>query len=109
MIIVDNFPTPYYVVVFTSVRTPQDAENYSVAAQQMLDLASRQPGFLGVESVRGEDGVGITVSYWASEEAVVAWRDHPEHQAIRERGRSTWYQHFTTRVARVERSYSYSA
>jgi len=28
------------------------------------------PGYLGVESVRGDDGFGITVSYWSTEEAI---------------------------------------
>lgn len=105
--IADTFPIPYYAVVFTSIRRQEDAEGYGLAAQQMLDLVLEQPGFLGVESARGENGVGITVSYWANEAAVVAWRDHPDHQAIRERGRSTWYQCCTTRVTKVERNYSY--
>ncbi len=32
----------------------------------MAELASTQPGFLGMESVRGGDGFGITLSYWAT-------------------------------------------
>jgi heme-degrading monooxygenase HmoA len=105
--IADTFAVPYYAVVFTSIRCEEDAEGYNLAAQQMLDLVFDQPGFLGVESARGEGGLGITVSYWTSEAAVAAWRDHPEHKAIRERGRSTWYQRCTTRIARVERNYSF--
>ena len=105
----DTFPTPYYAVIFTSTRTAQEHEGYRQAAQRMLALVREQPGFLGVESARGEDGLGITVSYWASEEAILAWKSHPEHRLIRERGRSTWYQHCTTRVSRVERDYRYSA
>lgn len=105
--IADPFTLPYYAVVFTSTRTPQDAASYEVAAQRMLDLVRQQPGFLGVESVRGDDGLGITVSYWASEAAILAWKQHPEHREIRERGRSTWYRSCTTRVTRVERHYRY--
>lgn len=37
----------------------------------MVKLASLQPGFLGVESAR--EGVGITVSYWDSLEAIQKW------------------------------------
>ncbi|HEY0288842.1 MAG TPA: antibiotic biosynthesis monooxygenase [Pseudomonas sp.] len=106
--ITDAFPVPYYAVIFTSIRTPEDAEGYDQAAQRMLELVREQSGFLGVESARGDDGLGITVSYWSGPEAILAWKQHPEHRAIRERGRSTWYQGCTTRVARVERSYSYS-
>lgn len=105
--IADTFALPYYAVIFSSLRTEQDALAYEQAAQRMLELVQAQPGFLGVESTRGEDGLGITVSYWSTEEAIVAWKEHPEHQAIRQRGRSTWYRHCTTRVTRVERHYSY--
>lgn len=103
-----NTPTaPYYAVIFTSVRTEGD-QGYAEAAARMLELAREQPGFLGVESARGEDGLGITVSYWASEAAILAWKQHPEHTAIRERGRSTWYARCHTRVCRVERAYGFS-
>ena len=33
----------------------------------MVELAATQPGFLGIDSTRGDDGFGITVSYWRSE------------------------------------------
>lgn len=97
---------PYYVVLFTSVRTEVDA-GYAEAAQRMLELAVQQPGFLGVESARS-DGLGITLSYWQSEEAIRAWREHAEHGAVREQGRADWYAAFVTRVAKVERAYTFS-
>ncbi|PWK44755.1 antibiotic biosynthesis monooxygenase [Pseudomonas sp. OV226] len=68
--------TPYYAVIFTSRRTEGD-HGYAEAAERMVELAREQPGFLGVESARGEDGLGITVSYWASEAAILAWKHHP--------------------------------
>jgi heme-degrading monooxygenase HmoA len=97
---------PYYAVIFSSLRTPDDDAGYAAMADRMVELAREQPGFLGVESTRGDDGFGITVSYWASEEAIRAWRAHAEHRIARETGRSTWYQHYELRVARVERAYS---
>jgi len=74
-------------------------------AQRMIDLASAQPGFLGVESARGSDGLGITVSYWESEEAIQAWKAHVEHQAAQAAWRKIWYEQFEIRIARVERAY----
>lgn len=95
---------PYYAVIFTSRRTPAD-NGYGAAADRMAELAARQPGYLGVESVRDADGVGITVSYWDSEEAIANWRRDLEHTAARERGRNEWYEHYELRVAKVERAY----
>ena len=54
---------PYYAVVFTSLRTEGD-RGYHATAERMVELAKGQPGFLGMDSVRGEDGVGITVAYF---------------------------------------------
>ncbi|WP_339530871.1 antibiotic biosynthesis monooxygenase [Pseudomonas mucidolens] len=99
---------PYYAVIFSSLRTEVD-QGYAAAAQRMLELAHEQPGFLGMDSARGEDGLGITVSYWTSETAILAWKEHGEHREVREQGRSTWYAAFHTRVCKVERAYSFAA
>jgi heme-degrading monooxygenase HmoA len=100
---------PYYVVVFTSLRNGEDADAYAEAAARMLELASQQPGFLGVESVRDADGVGITVSYWQDQAAILTWKHQTEHAATRQRGRSDWYTRYITRVAKVERAYDWFA
>lgn len=94
---------PYYAVIFTSTRTEGDG-GYEDMSEKMVAMASRQPGFLGVESARGEDGLGITVSYWESEEAIANWRANAEHRVAQSIGREKWYAEFVTRVARVERS-----
>jgi len=95
---------PYYAVIFSSQRTDGD-RGYASTAERMLELASKQPGFLGAESVRGVDGFGITVSYWSTEEAIAAWRSHAEHKPVQEAGRRVWYEDYQLRVAKVERAY----
>jgi len=72
-----TFSPPYYAVIFTSHRTQGD-RGYDQMAERMVALASQMPGFLGVESVRGVDGFGITVSYWKSEDAIRQWKAHAE-------------------------------
>lgn len=93
---------PYYAVIFTSIRTAVD-EGYGEVADRMLELARRQPGFLGVESTRGADGLGITVSYWESLDSIAAWKSNAEHRVAQATGHQKWYAQFETRVARVER------
>jgi heme-degrading monooxygenase HmoA len=96
---------PYYAVVFSSQRQGEDA-GYGAMADRMEALASSQPGYLGIESCRGADGFGITVSYWRSEADILAWKRNAEHAQARAQGRSTWYGHFELRVAKVERAYA---
>src|SRR5262245_45039553 len=100
---------PYYAVIFSSQRTSADGEAYGAMADRMEALASQQPGFLGIESTRGADGFGITVSYWASEAAIVAWRRNAEHLEAQRRGRAQWYSQFELRIAKVERAYGFKA
>jgi len=96
---------PYYAVIFSSQRTEGEA-GYGAMAQRMDEMARQQPGFLGVDSVRGTDGVGITVSYWESEEAIRRWKANEKHQAAQEGGKRTWYADYIVRVAKVERAYA---
>ncbi|MET0091018.1 MAG: antibiotic biosynthesis monooxygenase [Candidatus Thiodiazotropha sp.] len=98
---------PYYAVIFSSQRTPNDL-GYSDTAQEILDLARQQPGFLGFESARDATGQGISVSYWSSPEAIAAWKEHVTHRKAQTRARD-WYADFHVRVCRVEREYGYSS
>lgn len=95
---------PYYAVIFTSLRTEGD-RGYGHMAQRMVELAAQQPGFLGVESARTTDGLGITVSYWTSEEAIAAWKAQADHKVAQETVQRVWYSNYQLRVARVERDY----
>lgn len=99
--------TPYYAVVFSSQRTDGD-HGYAAMADRMVELARQQPGFLGVESARGADGFGITVSYWATEADIAAWKQQTEHLMAQTLGRERWYAQYSLRVARVERAYGHS-
>ncbi len=99
--------TGQIAVIFLSQRRDNDAQGYAQAAEAMDALAARQPGYRGVDSARGMDGFGITVSWWADEASALAWRAHPEHAAIREQGRAQWYSAYEVAVAEVGRSYAW--
>jgi heme-degrading monooxygenase HmoA len=94
---------PYYAVIFSSMRRDN---GYTQMAERMVELASQQPGFLGIESVRGTDGFGITVSFWTSAEAIAAWKANVEHLAAQGTGKQKWYEHYELRVAKVKRAYA---
>lgn len=94
-------------VIFIAERTMEDDAGYAQAAAAMDALAAVQPGYRGMDSVRGAVGIGITVSYWADEASAIAWRRHSEHAAIREAGRERWYRWYRLHVAQVGRSYEW--
>lgn len=96
---------PYYVVIFTSVRTPVDAAGYAAMSALMERLARDRPGFLGMDAAR--EAVGITVSYWADEASILGWREDVQHLAGQRLGRERWYEAYELRVAKVERAYGF--
>ncbi|NBI27468.1 antibiotic biosynthesis monooxygenase family protein [Chengkuizengella marina] len=92
---------PYYAVIFSSQRTVGD-NGYNKMADKMVELASQQQGFLGVESARDE-GLGITVSYWDSLDAIQLWKENSAHKIAQDKGKTDWYKNFSLRVCKVER------
>ena len=95
---------PYYAVIFTSHRTDGD-RGYGAMSARMVELAAKQPGYLGGESARGTDGMGLTVSYWRDEASILAWKRDTEHQQAQRAGQQTWYADYQVRGAKVERVY----
>jgi len=100
---ISNTPKPpYYAVIFTSLRTPED-NGYGEMADRMIELAHQQSGFLGIESAR--DDLGITVSYWSNIDSIKTWKMNAEHLGAQRKGRQNWYSDFRVRISKVERDY----
>jgi heme-degrading monooxygenase HmoA len=92
---------PYYAVIFTSF-LHEGASDYAEVANYALSLAKDQPGFLGYEGAR--NGMGISVSFWESLEAIRAWKEHPEHVRLQKQ-EARWFRESKIRICRVERDY----
>lgn len=92
---------PYYAVIFTSF-LHEGSIGYADATNYALSLAKAQPGFLGYEGAR--NGMGISVSYWNSLEAIRAWKEHPEHVRLQKQ-EARWFRESKIRVCKVERDY----
>lgn len=95
----------YYAVIFNSVLN-DDVADYEVMAERMVELAARQPGFLGFESVRDE--IGITISYWESLDAIKNWKQNSEHLLAQKMGKEKWYKSYALRICKIERQYYFN-
>ena len=100
----------YTAVVFTS-RRRQDAsaadDGYDEMAVRMEHLARQQPGFRDIVSVRGADGVGVTVATFDTERDAAAWKRHPEHIEAQRLGRERFYEWYELQVSEVTRAYGW--
>ena len=100
----------YTAVVFTS-RRRQDAsaagDGYDEMAVRMEHLARQQPGFRDMLTVRGADGVGITVATFDTEQDALAWKRHPEHLEAQRLGRERYYEWYELQITEVTRAYGW--
>ena len=85
--------------------TTKADSGYSETSKRMIELASQQNGFLGVETVKEE--LGITVSYWKDLASIKHWKNNTEHSFARKKGKTDWYSSFKIRIAIVERDYGF--
>jgi uncharacterized protein (DUF952 family)/heme-degrading monooxygenase HmoA len=100
----------YTAVVFTSQRRLDRAaadDGYEEMADRMAELARQQPGFRDLVSVRGADGVGVTVATFDSEQDAVAWKRHPEHLEAQRLGRERFYEWYELQITEVTRAYGW--
>lgn len=102
--IVSHLEPPYYAVIFTTLLS-DDLSEYIETAERMEELAKEQDGYLGIESARND--MGITVSYWKDEEAILRWKNNVEHTETRNRGRDQWYKQYQLRICKVKREYGF--
>lgn len=100
----NNF-TGHYAVIFTSKLTGEDIEGYKKTGQMLEELAKQQPGYLGFDSARSD--IGISVSYWESEEDIRNWKRISEHFEAQQKGREVWYESYSIRVCKIERDYQF--
>lgn len=103
----EKFSPPYYAVIFTNERT-ENTEGYAETADHMVALAAQQPGYLGFESA-GDGKSTISISYWRDLDSIKAWKEVSDHATAQAMGRKKWYKSYTTRIALVERDYSFEA
>jgi len=98
-------PEGAVAIIFSNQRSDADPEGYQAMAQRMVDLARKQPGYLGIESVRDDAGRGITVSYWKDRASALAWKAVDEHLTAQSQGQKEWYRSYVVRVSRIDAEY----
>ena len=91
------------VVGDLKLRDDADMDAYGQLGERMYGIVSKLPGFLSVKSFRAEDGEEITVFRFASDEALEAWRTHPDHVETMRRGHAEFYSSGFLQICRVIR------
>ena len=99
------------VIVFRS-RMRQDVSPDNLAqldamGQRMYELASGMPGFVSYKDFTAADGENVSLVEFESLDTLSAWRNHPEHKAVQERGRREFFAEYRIQVCSPVRDYSF--
>lgn len=96
------------IVVFRSrLRDDVDPVALEQVGARMYELASAMPGFLSYKDFSAEDGELTSIIEFADMDSLLAWRNHPEHLAVQQRGREEFFAAYQINVCQPLRSYSF--
>ena len=69
----ENLTPPYYTAVLNEIKGDLKDAEHVAPTDEMVTIATRQPGFLGLETTRDKKGEIIMVSYWRDVDAIEGW------------------------------------
>jgi heme-degrading monooxygenase HmoA len=97
------------VIVFRArVRSDADLSGVEAAGQRMYELASAMPGFISYKEFQASDKESLTLVEFETEQQLLAWRAHPEHQQVQQMGRDRVFECYDIAVCRPIRRYGFS-
>jgi heme-degrading monooxygenase HmoA len=77
-------------------------------APLMTSLAAGMPGFIDAKTFVGNDGERVTVVTFATRATHNAWRDHPEHRVVQQKGIDSFYSEYSIQVGEVVYEHRFS-
>ena len=92
-----------YIVIFKAIIKSLD-EDYYLSAKRMRELAMKDYGCVQIDSVSDADQE-ITLSYWNTEEDILAWKNNSEHLRVQSKGILQWYESYRVEIAELKHHY----
>jgi heme-degrading monooxygenase HmoA len=93
------------VLIRTTLRPEADRAAYDALNEQMFRLVQTMPGFIAADGYSSTDGNDVGVIRFESLETLRAWREHPDHLVVQQRGKTEFYAAYTIEVCEVVRAY----
>ena len=95
-------------VLFEANAIPTQQERYLQLAAELKPELEQIAGFISIERFQSLNTVGkiLSLSWWESEESVIAWKQNLKHQVAQFEGRESIFSFYRIRVAHVLRDYS---
>jgi heme-degrading monooxygenase HmoA len=81
------------------LRADVDLVEWEQTFQRMVALAFEAPGLISIDDYATPDGMRLAVVRFESEEALQAWKNHPEHVQAQAKGREAFFDAYKVTVA----------
>jgi heme-degrading monooxygenase HmoA len=81
------------------LRADIDVAEWEETFARMVALASEMPGLISIDGYESPDGMRLAVVRFESDEALQAWKNHPEHLQAQARGREAFFDSYKVTVA----------
>jgi len=81
------------------LRADIDVDEWEQTFGRMIALASETSGVVSIDAYASPDGASLAVVRFESEEALQAWKNHPEHVQAQARGREAFFDAYKVTVA----------
>ena len=95
------------IVVFEVSMAESEKQRYMDLAAELRAALDKIDGFISVERFQSMATAGkyVSLSFWRDEDAVRAWREHPEHGTAQIFGKNNLFSDYRITVGQVLRSY----
>ena len=70
----ENLEPPFYAAILNDNDLGLEDETHIGPTDEMVSLALRQPGFMGLETTRDDQGHWVAISYWRDKYDIEPWR-----------------------------------
>ncbi len=91
-----------YAVIFRATIAEPDDEYFQLA-KRLRELAKDYGCLEFVFLTEGREE--ISISYWADQKQISAWKENQEHVLAQKKGREKWYETYRVQIAKIEREY----
>jgi heme-degrading monooxygenase HmoA len=95
------------VIVFRSRIRAGTEEGLMADGERMYELASAMPRFVSYKDFAAQDGENVTIVEFDTLEHLAAWRNHPEHKQVQQKGRERYFSEYRIQVCSTVRDYDF--
>lgn len=95
-------------VLFEADAVAEHQARYFQLAAELKPLLAEIDGFISIERFQSMTTAGkiLSLSWWETEESVLAWKKNLQHKAAQSEGRNSIFSFYRIRVVQVLRDYS---